>query len=883
MDKGFWHKIIELLRSTRMFFWALVCLIVLLVLGTLVQKEIGLYQAQEIYFASWVVWLGGFVPVPGAMSVMAVMTAGLAVRTFTDQWIWAKAGIILTHFAALILLIGGFVTAASSEEGALVLAEGEGKAYVADYFDLELVFGDWTLEVGDWSEGRVIRSDDLPFDITVDSFENHAEPVLVNGVIGISPLPRLAAEEENLSAISLNVLGEKLVVFEGLPMPVKVKHDGIEYHFELRPVRRALPFTVELLDFEKQVYPGTQDAQSYHSDVIVREGALAWQSRIKMNEPLRYKGYTFYQSSFLRGDMGEMTVLAVVKNAGRLFPYIASILLAAGLLVHLFQRWPLLMKKVVLVVGILLMQSGGNFALAQERISMDGFSQLPILYEGRVQPMDSFARSLLHDFSGHDSLGAMSARAWLSVVIFAPDIARDIPVFRVRDADVIYALGLPEASEKRLYSFAALREAMRAKKEMIEALEMADNKGITSSQRYVLDLQEKMLIYIDISHALSIDMPDKDQSFPASFFRVIPQENNEWITPWMVTSRGEKTHALLSLWGDLALAFRTQNTQAWNTASDALTEAMRPYGDGARLQAEWFYEQIDLHGISLMFYVAAGLALLLGARGRFISLGLVIGGAALHLAGLVLRVYILARPPVTTLYESVLFVGVIVVILGLIIEVRNRRGLGLFIAAVAGAALQLIGQSYAGEAETMAVLVPVLNTNFWLATHVIVITIGYGACFVTGLMAHVNLFGRLRGGDVSALDRAVIAFGLLALLFTVTGTILGGIWADQSWGRFWGWDPKENGAMLICLWIILMLHGRLAGVINPAAFMAGMAFLNVVVALAWFGVNLLSVGLHSYGFVDGIALALFLFVAAEVLVIGFALVFIRYKHKRAVT
>ena len=105
----------------------------------------------------------------------------------------------------------------------------------------------------------------------------------------------------------------------------------------------------------------------------------------------------------------------------------------------------------------------------------------------------------------------------------------------------------------------------------------------------------------------------------------------------------------------------------------------------------------------------------------------------------------------------------------------------------------------------------------------------------------------------------------MALFFTLFGTILGGIWADQSWGRFWGWDPKENGALLIVLWQLMMIHMRLSGLAKPKEFALGMALNNIIVALAWFGVNLLQVGLHSYGFDDGVARNLFMFIGFEII------------------
>jgi ABC-type transport system involved in cytochrome c biogenesis permease subunit len=244
-------------------------------------------------------------------------------------------------------------------------------------------------------------------------------------------------------------------------------------------------------------------------------------------------------------------------------------------------------------------------------------------------------------------------------------------------------------------------------------------------------------------------------------------------------------------------------------------------------------------------------------------------GAGFHTAGIIMRMLIMGRPPVSTLYESIIFVALIAVLFGLILEVVRKNGIGLLISTVAGASLHFIGIGYASEGETMGQLVAVLNTNFWLATHVVTITIGYGCCFVAGIVGHIYLLTHcFRPNDaprLRELNNNMLGIGLFALFFALFGTILGGIWADQSWGRFWGWDPKENGALLIVLWLLFLLHGRLAGMIKPLGFAFGMVITNIVVAVAWFGVNLLNVGLHSYGFTDSIALNLGLFCGGELL------------------
>jgi len=156
----------------------------------------------------------------------------------------------------------------------------------------------------------------------------------------------------------------------------------------------------------------------------------------------------------------------------------------------------------------------------------------------------------------------------------------------------------------------------------------------------------------------------------------------------------------------------------------------------------------------------------------------------------------------------------------------------------------------------MAQLEAVLDTNFWLATHVVVITLGYASTFLAGLLAIVYVIRGVFTPDFRADDRKDVSrmvYGILcfATLASFVGTILGGIWADQSWGRFWGWDPKENGAVLIVLWNAVILHARWGGVVRERGVMLLAIFGNVIAAWSWFGTNMLGVGLHAYGFMEG--------------------------------
>jgi ABC-type transport system involved in cytochrome c biogenesis permease subunit len=245
------------------------------------------------------------------------------------------------------------------------------------------------------------------------------------------------------------------------------------------------------------------------------------------------------------------------------------------------------------------------------------------------------------------------------------------------------------------------------------------------------------------------------------------------------------------------------------------------------------------------------------------------------------------------------------VVFGLVIELFTRLGIGNALASVVGFGTLLIAHYLALDGDTFTVLQAVLDTQFWLATHVVCITLGYTTTFFAGLLALLYVAGGvltrsltptlakdlarmiyILGGVVSPalglrlgqlggqqvtlsqlLGKLIYGVICFALIFSFVGTVLGGLWADDSWGRFWGWDPKENGALMIVIWNAIVLHARWGGMVKDR----GLAVLslggNIVTAWSWFAVNELGIGLHSYGFTEGVMLALVMFWATQFVLI----------------
>ncbi|TPW12310.1 MAG: cytochrome c assembly protein, partial [bacterium] len=332
------------------------------------------------------------------------------------------------------------------------------------------------------------------------------------------------------------------------------------------------------------------------------------------------------------------------------------------------------------------------------------------------------------------------------------------------------------------------------------------------------------------------------------------------------------------------VAWREQDAAAFNTAvqaSSALTTDVSATTRG-RLRHEWDFSQASPFILAMSLYV---LVFVLAAL-SWLRFSEPLGRAALwiltltlviHTAGLISRIYIQGRPPVTNLYSSAIFVGWGGAVLGLILERLYRNGIGSVTAAGLGFLTLLVAHNLSMDGDTMTMMQAVLDTNFWLATHVVVITLGYGATFLAGFLSVVYI---VRGVFTRGLDQATAAslsrmiYGIIAFatLFSFVGTILGGIWADQSWGRFWGWDPKENGALLIVLWNALVLHAKWGGLVRHRGIAVLGVAGNIVTSWSWFGTNMLGVGLHAYGFIDSALLWMFIFVTSQLAIIGIGLI-----------
>ncbi|MBX3734581.1 MAG: cytochrome c biogenesis protein CcsA [Verrucomicrobiae bacterium] len=356
----------------------------------------------------------------------------------------------------------------------------------------------------------------------------------------------------------------------------------------------------------------------------------------------------------------------------------------------------------------------------------------------------------------------------------------------------------------------------------------------------------------------------------------------------MAHVRGEPLPPAVDHWARISDTFRAGDAAGFNTAVEGYNRSMGPdlAADVRKGRQEFFFNQMAPFYDAMVIYVAAFLFALFywfqfaewSRRTAFALVGLAF---AIHTVGLIYRMVLEGRPPVTNLYSSAIFIGWGSVLLGMVLERFWRNAIGLVVGSVLGFVTLIIAHNLALGGDTMVMLQAVLDTNFWLATHVVIVTLGYASTYVAGFLAIVYILRGVftRGLDAAtgrALSRMVYGIICFATLFSFIGTILGGIWADQSWGRFWGWDPKENGALIIVLWNALLLHARWGGLVRDRGLMTLTVGGNIVTSWSWFGTNMLGIGLHAYGFMSGAFLWLGAFVLSQLAIIGLGMLPLDY-------
>ncbi|MHC4993882.1 MAG: cytochrome c biogenesis protein [Planctomycetota bacterium] len=547
------------------------------------------------------------------------------------------------------------------------------------------------------------------------------------------------------------------------------------------------------------------------------------------------------------------------------------------------------------------------------------FGQLPVVYQGRVKPFDTLARNGLVMVSDKQTFtntkgDRRPAIEWLLDVMSQSPAAYEHKVFRIHNLELLDMLGLERRKGYR-YALEEFRENIGKLDESANqararepgardvfdnaALALADKVGIIyrfgqthsfppqlNSREDVEKVrsQHEYLMRFPLPHSVP-PAPEGEETEEV----LVDESANDW-QPFMravlLAMISPDRNPAINHIGALLQSYHEKDIDAFNERLGQYQVYLAGAGiegvDAAKLGFESKFNNFEPFYYSAVIYLIAFLMCVFGWLGWAQPLNkaaflLIAMTAVVHTGAIVARIYISGYPPITNLYGTAIFIGWGCVLTGIIVEAMFKLGVGNLVAAVSGFVTLLIAHFLGLDGDTLEMMQAVLDTKFWLATHVIVINLGYMAALFAGLIGMVYI---LRGVLTRSIDKAnekvlgrmmygVLCFGMLT---SFLGTVLGGLWADDSWGRFWGWDPKENGALIIVLWIALILHARWGGMIKVRGMAILSVFGGICTAWSWFGVNQLGVGLHSYGFIDSVAFWLMVYVGSQLAVMAIGMI-----------
>ena len=671
--------------------------------------------------------------------------------------------------------------------------------------------------------------------------------------------------------------------------------------------KTSLPFSVTLDDFRLQRYPGSHSPMSYESDLVIKKGdEVPVQATVRMNKVIDIDGYRLFQSSFDPDEQG--TILSVsYDRPGMQLTYIGYFLLFAGFVLTLFSKKSRFgrlrrelgeMKKnmpyCVLFLLALSGVAGGQTVHAQQPCVSSQhagkFGSLVVLNpNGRLEPVNSYTSAILRKLYGADKLNGINSDQFFLNLLSCPDEWGAYPFIKVDNKELLQRFG-------RSGKYIAWEDVFDSEGNYILTDEVNDIYAKPASERKRMDsdllkLDESVnIVYRIMQHQLLPLFPDENDAQGKWYsagdeLNVFQGKDSLFVSKimdWYIYELGNGVRSGNWEEADKIVGMMNIFQQA---------KSKTPAIDNQRVKAELLYNQLNLFFWCRLAYLILGGILLFIACGEIIAdfkwgkkvcgilIALLVIAFLAHTSGVLLRWYISGRAPWANAYESMICTSWMLVGGGLLFA-RRFRILPALAGLLGGIMLFVAGLNHLNPEITP--LVPVLQ-SYWLMSHVAIIMIGYvffALCALTGL------FNLILMSLLSATNRVKLQFRIreftllnemamiLGLFFMTAGTFLGAIWANVSWGRYWGWDPKETWALISIVVYALVLHIRFIPLLKGKTtwcfnLLSVVAILSVI--MTWFGVNYYLSGLHSYGKTEGGDLLLWIWGAGLCVVLALGL------------
>ncbi|HAY71043.1 MAG TPA: cytochrome C biogenesis protein [Saprospirales bacterium] len=670
-----------------------------------------------------------------------------------------------------------------------------------------------------------------------------------------------------------------------------------------------LPFEIKLKDFQLERYPGSNSASSYASEVMLidEEKDIYMDYRIYMNHVLNHRGFRFFQSSYDQDELG--TILSVNHDYwGTFLTYVGYFILALGMLLTVFAKRTRLRKlsqkiseyrkqRIGLAVFILLsLFSQGVFGqktMTSDKVIPEAHAEKfgRILVQdqmGRKKPVNTLSGELLRKLYGKDEYDGQNSDQVLLSMTINPEAWADKPMIKIGHEELKVMLKTEKFAS--FNDFFNKEDGSYILGKYIEEANRTPAATQTKFQKDVIKVDERVSIMYMI--------------FNGNLLKIFPKQgdtNNKWYTPVEAAGIdfGEEPNLLVHnfmQWyiGNINKAFESKDWKDADLSLEGLDAYQRAFGKDlipaeSKIKAELLYNKINIFGKLISWYGLVGFILLIFLIIQVfkptinlrwpvnIGIALIILGFIAHTFGLGLRWHISGHAPWSNGYESVIYISWATVLAGLIYA--RKSPISLAATSIMGAWILIVSMmSWADPQITN--LVPVLK-SYWLTIHVSVIAASYGFFAIASLIALINLLLMILRNKKSGSDRviltirelsAVIESALIIGLFLLTiGTFLGGVWANESWGRYWGWDAKESWSMVSIMVYSFIAHMRMIPSMKSLFAFNFAAFIGfATILMTYFGVNFYLSGLHSYAAGDPVPIPTWVFVTTIVaILIGF--------------
>lgn len=873
--------------------------------ATFIENDFGAVSAKAVvYNATWFNIL------------LLLLSVNLAGRIIIDKmYIPKKFTIFLFHFSFLVIIIGAGITRFISYEGVMHIREGgTSNSIMSDKTFVEI-------EANDGSTSSSSLKSVLMSVLTPGAYD---ESLKINGKkfkfssvnyvpVGTIGFENFAAGGNMKDALVIDITSggnTKQVVLRGGKGYTgdynNFEFNGVNFSMAYGAKEILLPFTLKLIDFQLERYPGSNSPSSYASEVVLIDDRNdeSFDYRIYMNNVLNYGGFRFFQSSYDKDERG--TILSVAHDSwGAFFTYLGYFLMSLGMFLSIFNkntRFALLGRllkstsgksKTLKIITTVIALSFATGAMAQSKhikvadlplISKDQAEKFGSLvaqsHDGRFKPVNTLSGEMLRKISRKSKLDGLNADQVMLGMMSDPVSWQQVQMIKVTHPEVRKLIGI-EGKYASYLDFINMSEGTyKLSKYVTEAYEKKPAlRGKFDND--VLKVDERLNICYMV--------------FKGDLLRILPDPtdpNHPWYSPVskIVNVPSEDSMFLTSIVPSYLDALAVGDNKLALQLVDGISDFQNKYGASilpskSKIKYEILYNKLLIFDNLSKIYGLLGIIMIIllfvemfrSSKGlRFVInffIGLVVVGFIFQTLGLAMRWYISGHAPWSDGYESMIYIAWVTLLAGLLFSSRSKMTIAAttFLSSII---LMVAHLSWMDPEVTN--LVPVLK-SYWLTIHVSVITASYGFLALSTLLGFMNLLMMilknnknavkmdLKIGELTAISERSIVIGLYLLTI---GTFLGGVWANESWGRYWGWDPKETWALVSILVYSFIAHMHyMPGLKSKFSFNFAALISYGVILMTYFGVNYYLSGLHSYAKGDPVPVPNFVYYSIAIVVI----------------